>query len=123
MLNPNMKFWFLFTSPFFIILFGFLTATIFTQFINEWAWIPLAIVYWSLLGFFIWTFKGSKNLGDWLQKSKKAPVWITATMLFGMVPLTILIMNYHLFDSIWLIFYWLLFAILNPWFEEYYWRG
>lgn len=121
--NQNMKFWCLFISPFFIILLGFLTATTFNYFIGEWAWIPLMIVYWSLLGISIWAFKGNKNLGDWFQKSKKAPFWITLTMLFGMFPLTILIMNYHMFDSMWLISYWLLFAIINPWFEEYYWRG
>ena len=84
---------------------------------------PLAIVYWSLLGLSIWKFKGSKNLSDWYKKSNNAPFWITITMLVGMFPLTILLMNYHLFDSIWLIIFWLLFAIINPWFEEYYWRG
>ncbi|KGR84929.1 CPBP family intramembrane glutamic endopeptidase [Lysinibacillus odysseyi] len=121
--NQNVKFWWLFTSPFFIILLGFLTASIFHHFIGGWAWIPLAIVYWSLLGFFVWTFKEDKKLGDWFKKSKKAPFWVTITMLVGMFPLTILIMNYRLFDSIWLIIFWLMFAFINPWFEEYYWRG
>lgn len=101
----------------------FLTATFFHYFIGGWAWIPLAIVYWSALGFSIWTFKGDKKLSDWFQKSKKAPLWITITMIIGMFPLTILMMNYHLFDSIWFILYWLLFALINPWLEEYYWRG
>lgn len=121
--HQNVKFWYLFTSPLFIILLGFLTATFFHYFIGGWAWIPLAIVYWSALGFSIWTFKGDKKLSDWFQKSKKAPLWITITMIIGMFPLTILMMNYHLFDSIWFILYWLLFALINPWLEEYYWRG
>lgn len=121
--NSNSKFWLLFTSPFLIILLGFLTASFFNNIIGGWAWVPLAIVYWSLLGLSIWNFKENKKLSDWLKKSKKAPFWITITMLVGMFPLTILMMSYHLFDSIWLIILWLLFAIINPWFEEYYWRG
>lgn len=121
--NQNIKFWCLFASPFFIILLGFLTATFFNRIIDGWAWIPLALVYWTLLGFCIYLFKENKSLGDWFQKSKKAPFWITLTMLIGMFPLTILIMNYQLFHSIWLIIYWLLFALINPWFEEFYWRG
>lgn len=121
--SQDTKFWLLFISPFFIILLGFLTATFFYQFIEGWAWIPLALVYWSLLGFCIYYFKDNKKLGDWFQKSKKAPFWITFTMLIGLFPLTILMMNYHLFHSVWLILYWLLFAIINPWLEEYYWRG
>jgi len=122
-LHNNVKFWLLFASPFIIILFGFLTATFFNHLIDGWAWIPLAIVYWSLLGFSIYFFKDNKKLGDWFQKSKKAPFWITITLLVGMFPLTILIMNYHLFNSVWLIIFWVLFAIINPWFEEFYWRG
>ncbi|MEK5231929.1 CPBP family glutamic-type intramembrane protease [Lysinibacillus sp. FSL K6-0232] len=121
--HPNVKFWCLFASPFLIILLGFLTATVCHSFIGGWAWIPLAIVYWSLLGFAIYFFKDTRNLGDWFQKSRKSPFWITITMLIGMFPLTILMMNYHLFESAWLIFYWLVFALINPWFEEYYWRG
>ena len=121
--NSNSKFWLLFTSPFLIILLGFLTASFFNNIIGGWAWVPLAIVYWSLLGLSIWKFKGSKNLSDWYKKSNNAPFCLSITMLVGMFPLTILLMNYNLFDSIWLINYWLLFEIINPWFEEYYWRG
>lgn len=116
-------FWSVLASPFFIIGLGFLTATAFNALIEGWAWVPLAIVYWSSMGYCIWRFKGDKPLAHWLKKSRKAPGWITITLLIGMFPLTILVMNYHLFDSVWLVVFWLLFALINPWFEEYYWRG
>ncbi|MDM5232486.1 CPBP family intramembrane metalloprotease [Lysinibacillus pakistanensis] len=32
-------------------------------------------------------------------------------------------MNYQLFDSALLLILWLIFAFINPWFEELYWRG
>lgn len=114
---------FLLISPFVIIFLGFSTATIFKQYIQGWAWIPLALVYWSSLGFCIYHFKGDQSIKNWLGKSKSSKSWITISLLIGMFPLTILMMNFHLFDSISLVLLWLLFALINPWFEELYWRG
>lgn len=114
---------YLMLSPFIIIGFGFLTATIFSRFLLGWAWVPLALVYWSSLGFCIYHFKGDKSVKDWLRKSNPSKLWKPLSLLIGMFPLTILIMNYHLFDSISLVLLWLLFAVINPWFEELYWRG
>lgn len=110
-------------SPLIIIILGFLTATFFKQYIQGWAWVPLALVYWSTLGICIYHFKGDKSVKDWLRKSKPSKLWITLTLLLGMFPLTILMTNYQLFDSISLVLLWLVFALINPWFEELYWRG
>ena len=110
-------------SPFFIISLGFLTATIFNQYLQGWAWVPLALVYWSSLGMCIYYFKGDKSVKDWLGKSNPSKLWVTLSLLLGMFPLTILMMSYHLFASISLILFWLMFALINPWFEELYWRG
>lgn len=40
-----------------------------------------------------------------------------------MIPLSILSMNYHLLDSSVIIVLWIVFALINPLFEELYWRG
>ncbi len=116
-------FWIVVASPFVIILLGFLTATLFSSFIAEWAWVPLALIYWTLMGIFIWKFKGKLPLHKWFKRSEKAPLWITLTLLIGSFPLTILLSSYQLFDSMLLVLLWLLFACVNPWFEEFYWRG
>ena len=39
-------------TPFFIILIGFITALLFNHYIGAWAFIPVAIVYWTALGIF-----------------------------------------------------------------------
>ncbi|MFJ7951418.1 lysostaphin resistance A-like protein [Lysinibacillus sp. NPDC096418] len=123
MVRSNKQRLYLLISPFVIIFLGFSTATIFKQYIQGWAWIPLALVYWSSLGFCIYYFKGDQSIKNWLGKSKSSKSWITLSLLIGMFPLTILIMNFHLFDSISLVLLWLLFALINPWFEELFWRG
>ncbi|MFP7224462.1 CPBP family intramembrane glutamic endopeptidase [Priestia filamentosa] len=110
-------------SPIIVILLGFITATGFSRFIDGWAWIPLAIVYWSSLGFCIVYFKENKQVKDWLKKPENSILPIILSLLLGMFPLSILIINYKLFVSIVLIVLWILFALINPWFEELYWRG
>ncbi|GKV56085.1 hypothetical protein NCCP2222_20320 [Sporosarcina sp. NCCP-2222] len=113
---------FILLSPPLIILIGWVTAKIFTPIIQEWAWIPLALVYWLVLGICIGIGKGEERLSAWVQKPLPTKLTI-AGMLLGMFPLSVLFTNIHLFDSIGLVILWLAFAIINPWFEEYYWRG
>lgn len=121
--NTKMNIKYLLASPLVIIFLGFITATVFSNLIGEWAWIPLALVYWCLMAASIYLFKGNFKLSHWLKKTKKAPIWNSLTIIISLIPLSILVMNYHLFDSIWLIAYWFVFALINPWFEEFYWRG
>lgn len=113
---------FLLFSPLIVILIGFLTATIFSRYILEWAWIPLAIIYWTIIGLCIFLGKGDKRVKDWLGKPQASKITIVG-LLLGMFPLTIFFMNYMLFESVWLVIFWLAFALINPWFEELYWRG
>ena len=110
-------------SPIIVIFIGFITAITFSRFIQEWAWVPLTIVYWSTLGICIYSFKGNKRINDWLKKSQPSRLFVILSLVLGMFPLSILILNYQLFDSVLLVILWLLFAIINPWFEELYWRG
>ncbi|PAQ14949.1 hypothetical protein CD798_08655 [Bacillaceae bacterium SAOS 7] len=119
----NRKRNFILVSPIVIILLGFITATIWSKVIDEWAWVPLAIVYWSLLGICIKYFKGNKQIKDWLKKPKSSRFIVFFTLILGLFPISVIMMNYEIFNSIWLVVLWLLFAIINPFFEELYWRG
>ncbi|MDQ0230654.1 CPBP family intramembrane glutamic endopeptidase [Metabacillus malikii] len=110
-------------TPPLIILIGYVTASIFSRFLNEWAWIPLALIYWTSLTCCIIYFKGEKRVKDWLKKSKPSKLSISLTLLFGLFPMSVLVMNYHLFDSAIIIILWIVFALVNPLFEELYWRG
>jgi Predicted protease of the Abi (CAAX) family len=110
-------------SPFVIILLGYLTASVFSGLMDGWAWVPLALVYWGATGWCIYAFKGNKRIRDWLQKPKPSKGSLIASLALGMFPLSILAMNYKLFDSVLLVVLWLVFALVNPWFEELYWRG
>ncbi|WP_062049018.1 hypothetical protein [Bacillus sp. JCM 19034] len=86
-------------TPLFIIMIGYLTATIFSSYINEWAWVPLALVYWFSLALCIVFFKSNKKVTDWLKKSKPSKLSISLAIIVGLFPMSILAMNYHLLDS------------------------
>ncbi|WP_338749178.1 CPBP family intramembrane glutamic endopeptidase [Bacillus sp. FJAT-52991] len=119
----NRKRNFILVSPIVVILLGFITATTCSKVIDEWAWVPLAIVYWSSLGICIKYFKGNKQIKDWLKKPQPSKLMVFFSLILGFFPMSVVMTNYELFNSIWLVVLWLLFAIINPFFEELYWRG
>lgn len=111
-------------SPIIIIALGWTTATLFSQWVGAWAWVPVALVYWGSCAWFIWKYRSGKQLAEWLRPSgRKAKLAIFLCILFGLIPMSILAMNLNLLTSPLLVVLWLLFALINPWFEELYWRG
>jgi len=84
----------------------------------------VALFFYSFFqSFSILFFKGNKPIKSWLQKPQSSKASVFFTVILGMFPLSLLLLNYQLFDSVLLIVLWLLFALINPWFEELYWRG
>lgn len=111
-------------SPVLLIALGFGTATLFRPLVGEWAWVPLALVYWGAIAALVAAFRPRPSLAAaWLRRPTRVNVWTVLALVFSLVPLSILAMNVHLFDSVGLVVLWLLFAFVNPWFEEFYWRG
>jgi uncharacterized protein len=122
MLNINNKAsWF--ASPFIVIAAGFCVAVVFTQWIGVWAWIPVALAYWGMMAWVIIANKTKAEILAWLKPSGRCTWCIPLALIVGFLPLPILLFHYHLLDSWLLIVLWLMFALLNPWFEEGYWRG
>nr|WP_106781202.1 CPBP family intramembrane glutamic endopeptidase [Lysinibacillus timonensis] len=110
-------------SPIIIIILGYSIANLFSRWMAEWAWVPLAIVYWSTMGFCIFYFKENKKLIDWFITTKITRLPNIISIILSLFPLSILILNFNLLNSPLLIILWICFALINPWFEELYWRG
>ncbi len=56
-------------------------------------------------------------------KPLRGALWPILCCVVGLIPLPILLMNLHLLRSPGVTALWLLFALINPFFEEIYWRG
>jgi uncharacterized protein len=110
-------------SPFVIMVINYIVAILFGQWIGKWAFIPIILIEWSLFIFFIIKFSDQKAIKDWLKKPKGSIAWSILALFMGILPLPIFLMHYGLLSSwdIWLP--WIILALINPWLEEFYWRG
>ena len=110
-------------SPFIIIAVNLLVAYVFGQAIGKWAFIPMILMGWLTWSFFILKYAGFESIKTWLQKPRGTGWWILAAILVGSLPLPLFLFHSStLADwTIWLP--WALIALINPWIEEFYWRG
>ncbi|MFA6334800.1 MAG: type II CAAX endopeptidase family protein [Bacteroidales bacterium] len=112
-------------TPFVIILLGVVVGRSCFIFLKNWAWIPVVLTYWMAIGLVIYLdYKksGTKPI-DYFKGFKFKLSAVTLSLIVGLIPLPIFLMNFHLFDAVYLIVLWLLVAIINPFFEETFWRG
>lgn len=110
-------------SPFLVLLVCHLASRIAAAALGVWAWIPLALVYWGVMGGLI-AWRGEPGaVRRWIGPAKGRRGWTALAIIVGFIPLSILILNIRLLADPLILVLWLLFALINPWFEEGYWRG
>ena len=112
-------------SPLAVVAIGHLTARLAGQAIGAAAWVPLTIVFWLTLALLIRAGGGFAAWRRWVQAARAGSSrgWPALAIVVALLPAPLLWMNWRLLApwSLWLP--WLLFALINPWFEEGYWRG
>ncbi|MEO1712606.1 MAG: CPBP family intramembrane glutamic endopeptidase, partial [Bacteroidota bacterium] len=84
---------------------------------------PIILVEWTLFTFFILRFGGQLSIQKWLQPARGPVLWSILAVLVGFLPITVFLSFYETLApwTVWVP--WLLLALLNPWLEEFYWRG
>ncbi|MEM8525542.1 MAG: CPBP family intramembrane glutamic endopeptidase [Bacteroidota bacterium] len=110
-------------SPPLITICGSIVALTFGAIIGKWAFVPLIISTWILFGYFVYRFSDVPQRKSWLAKSEGTWGWAILALVVGLIPLPILLRFYDTLSP-WIVWLpWALIAIINPWFEEFYWRG
>lgn len=109
-------------SPFIIIGINVVTALLFGKVMGKWAFVPVIAIEWFLFAFFIWRYGGKESLRGWLSKGKGWG-WPVLALAVGCSPLMLFLHHHGLLNhwSVWLP--WIVLALINPWLEEFYWRG
>jgi membrane protease YdiL (CAAX protease family) len=111
-------------APMFVIVLGATITLIFYSFIDEWVWVILAFVYWGSSFLIAYKSLGKEGMRSLFQKPVGSRGWLALSVLVGLIPLSILLLNLDLLVSYPLITaLWLLFAFVNPFFEQVFWRG
>ena len=110
-------------SPFLIIAINFGIAFLFGNIIGKWAFMPIILIEWCLFLFFVLKYTKKETRKQWLQKPKKSFGWNILALFIGILPLPLFLMHYDTLKvwQVWLP--WILLALINPWLEEFYWRG
>lgn len=111
--------------PIAIILLGVIVGRVFFVFMQNWAWIPIVLFYWLAVGLVIYhDYKqNNKNPICYFKGYKFKLSTVILSLLVGFIPLPVLLKYFHLFDTSYLIISWILVAIINPFFEEIFWRA
>ncbi len=110
-------------SPFLIIATNFGVAFLFGALIGKWAFMPMVLIGWALWLFFILKYGGPGSIKKWLQKAKGGFGWGFLALTVGLIPLPLFLLHNGTLSGWEIVIPWLLLAIINPWFEEFYWRG
>lgn len=110
-------------SPFFIIAINFATAYIAGNLIGKWAFVPIILIEWCLFMVVVMWAGGSDLIKKWIKPPKKKRIYLILALLSGCIPIPIFMMHYQLLAPLYIWVPWLVLALVNPWIEEFYWRG
>jgi membrane protease YdiL (CAAX protease family) len=121
--NQNTKKNIVVLSPFLLIAVNLIVAITFGKILGKWAFIPIILIEWCLFMFLVLRFGGADSIKKWLKKPAGNFGWTILAVVTGLIPLPLFLLHYDLLSpwKIWLP--WILLALVNPWVEEFYWRG
>jgi len=90
---------------------------------GAWAWIPTMLVFWATIaGIISWDGRDKPARG-WLGPARGARGWSFLAVAVGLLSVREFVSGWHVLESPTLLALWLVFGLVNPWFEECYWRG
>ena len=109
-------------SPIAILLICQLIPFIWGKELETRIFIPILLTYWTLLFILIFVF-GRKSIKKWLVVPKGHWIWAVLLILLGLANLPFFLLNIDVLKNGSLLIPHILFFLINPWLEEFYWRG
>ena len=109
-------------SPILLIAICCTFTILMTPAMSEWVFIPAFALYWGLSFLITYKTAGISTVKNWFKKPAGKINWLILSVLIGFIPFLIFLTNFHLI-TVPLILLSIPFVLLNPFFEELYWRG
>lgn len=91
--------------------------------LGVWAWVPTMLLFWATIAITVIWFKGRHALAGWLQPARGTALWGALGIGVGLLSLPGFLVHGQIVRDPLIFCFWLAFALINPWFEEAYWRG
>ncbi len=110
-------------SPLVLIGINHMVARVAGRVMGAWAFVPVVLIAWTISAFLIIWGGGADSIRKWLKKPSGSVGWGALAISVAVMTLPLFLMHWKLLIS-WTIFLpWILIALINPWIEEFYWRG
>ncbi|MCI4568029.1 CPBP family intramembrane glutamic endopeptidase [Lysobacter sp. CFH 32150] len=91
--------------------------------LGVWAWVPTMLLFWTTIAIAVNWFGGRRALARWLQPAQGAMLWGALGVGVGLLSLPGFLAHWQIVREPSILVFWLAFGLINPWFEEAYWRG
>jgi membrane protease YdiL (CAAX protease family) len=89
--------------------------------LGVWAWVPTMMVFWACIAAVVGWSGGAVR--DWLRPPQGHWLWSALALGVGVASVREFVSGWRVLESPSLFWWWLGFGLVNPWFEEAYWRG
>jgi membrane protease YdiL (CAAX protease family) len=114
---------FILLSPLAVVAFGTLVIRIAEKSLGVWAWVPWILTYWALLLLLVLVGAGRPGIKRWMGPPRGSWLWSALAVGLALPALTVFLGSTHLLRPAQVWVPWLLVALINPFLEEWYWRG
>jgi hypothetical protein len=98
------------------------TAIILGRNLQALVYLPIILIYWAVIVLILYRY-GFDNIGRWLKKPQGHWGWIILALLLGLSSLPLFLNNIHILRNYSVLTPYIAFFLINPWLEEFYWRG
>ena len=110
-------------SPFGVVLGCRLSQQLFGRPLGVWAWVPTMLIFWGAIALLVGSVCGPDAVARWLRRPRGSTLWCALALMAGLLSLPGFIAHWRVLAPPYVLVSWLLFALVNPFFEEGYWRG
>lgn len=109
-------------SPLFLLLVTQSAALVLGRYLGTLVFIPIILIYWTSITLILVKY-GTANLRKWLKKPKGHWGWSVLAVVVGLSTLPLFISNRYVLWNAPVLIPHVIFFLINPWIEEFYWRG
>lgn len=91
--------------------------------LGVWSWLPAMLAFWcAVAGVIAWS-RRDRPMTIWFARPRGRAWWSVLAVGIGLVSLREFTSGWRSLESPGILLLWLGFGLVNPWFEESYWRG